>query len=165
MFFEGFMWGEERLGLLSGVSFVLIGVFAYLLYLQELSLVSILLMVLGMLATSGTAIFFQMPRIRGTRAAISTFLGGLSIGLAIILWVIACAAAGEDILHEVLVFTLAGVELFLAFFGVGFLLLALYPSEAEPVSISKSEKSERTKKSRQSETHEHNQDDDIFERL
>ncbi|NPA75537.1 MAG: hypothetical protein GXO25_05600 [Euryarchaeota archaeon] len=127
MFFENFMWEEEKLGLISGVSFVLIGVLGYAVYLQKIGLFSVIFLVLGMLAASGTAVLFQLPRIRGMRPAVGTFLGGMSIGGAVILWVIAASMAGGDLLSEIIVFSLFGAEIVLAFFAVGFLLLALYP--------------------------------------
>ncbi len=157
MFFEQFLWEEEKLGLISGMSFVLIGVFGYFVYLQNLSLYSILFLVLAMVFAGLTAALFQLPRIKGTRAAISTFLGGIAIGVAVIFWVIGDVNTSKDILGEIIIFTLTAIELVLAFFAIGFMLLALYPvgSETPTTTTHKEEKKEE----------KNSVEEDIFERL
>ncbi len=158
MFFEQFAWEEERLGLISGISFVLIGVFGYFLYLQNPSLLSAVILVFAMFMAGATAVLFQLPRIRGTRAAISTFLGGLSIGGAIILWVIADVNTNKDLIGEAVIFLLTAAELVLVFFAIGFMFLALYPPGSE---MQKKE----DKKENVATSEKNNNDDDIFERL
>ncbi len=162
MFFENFAWGEEKLGLISGVSFILIGVFAYFIYLEGLTIVPLVLLILGMLAAAGTAVLFQLPRIHGMRPAISTFLGGMGIGAAVILWVLSCVSVNDNLIHEIIVFILTGVEMVLSFFAVGFLLLALYPEtvnkprdEKVLVDIDRSAKNEKESEIK----------DDLFDRL
>ena len=161
MFFEQFTWEEEKLGLISGISFVLIGVFGYFTYLQGISLNSVIFLILAMLASAGAAVLFQLPRIRGMRAAISTFLGGIVIGAAVILWVIAATLTPGDIWKVVIIFGISAVEIVLTFFAVGFLLLALYPPGMEPVAINKGTAPVAGEKSKKSDI----EDDDIFERL
>ncbi len=159
MFFEQFLWEEEKLGLISGLSFVLIGVFGYLIYLQNLSLISILFLVFAMVFAGATAALFQLPRIRGSRAAVSTFLGGIAIGISVIFWVIADVGTSTDWVGELIIFSLTAIELVLAFFAIGFMLLALYPAGSETAAPATQNVEKGT------ETHEHKVEDDIFERL
>ncbi len=157
MFFEQFLWEEEKLGLISGMSFVLIGVFGYFVYLQNLSLYSIIFLVLAMVFAGLTAALFQLPRIKGTRAAISTFLGGIAIGVSVIFWVIADVNTSKDIIGEIIIFSLTAIELVLAFFAIGFMLLALYPVGSETLTPTHEEKKKEEKK--------RGVEEDIFERL
>ena len=133
MFFENFDWEEEKLGLIAGLSFVLMGVFGYLVYwfyekaggIPYLSLGALI----GSMASAGlTAILFQLPRIKGTRAAVSTFSGGIMLGVSVILWVITGALfPRNDLLLLLGIFGISLLLLVLTFFGIGFLVLALYP--------------------------------------
>ena len=165
MFFEKFTWEEEKLGLISGISFVLIGVLAYAIHLENLNPWSIVLIVLGMLAVGGTAILFQLPRIGEMRAAISTFLGGITIGLGIILWVIGASLAPEGLFHEILIFSLTGAEMVLAFFAVGFLMLALYPPDFTASSDAKTPTNTKLPVKKENHDQKTEIDNDFFERL
>ncbi len=165
MFFEEFTWEEEKLGLISGISFVLMGVFGYLLYLEEMTLYSLIFLILAMVAAAGSAVLFQLPRIRGMRAAIGTFLGGIIIGGAIILWVIAASMTPGDIIKMIIIFGVSGIEIVLSFFAVGFLLLALYPPGMEPVISPKTGAAGGEKKEKSHEKMIDVEDEDIFERL
>ena len=158
-------WEEEKLGLISGISFVLIGVFGYLLYIEGVGPVATLFLALAMASAGGTAVLFQLPRIKGTRAAISTFLGGIMIGLAIILLVVACSMSTGPILTEAIVFTAMTIEVLLAFFAIGFLMLALYPEEILPSSLNAAPEITTEKKTEKRETSSVEIDDDLFERL
>lgn len=146
MFFERFDWEEEKLGLISGLSFVLIGVFGYVICFiyenmgQGMNLASIGALMGTMVASGLTAVLFQLPRIKGTRAAISTFLGGIMLGISVILWVITGAlfqSSTENILSMVEVFGVSLILLILTFFAIGFLILALYPEEGIEKNIEK----------------------------
>ena len=165
MFFEHFMWEEEKLGLLSGISFVLIGVFAYLIYLLAVNILSVLFLALSMVTAALTSVLFQLPRLKGSRPAISTFLGGMAIGVAVILWVIAGSLVTDDILKKVEVFTIMAMELILSFFAVGFLILGLYPpgSNTKPTVERRKEGNEEV--SHNVKTEENEIEEDIFERL
>jgi uncharacterized membrane protein len=141
-------------------------------YLENVGLISALLLSLGMLCAAGTSILFQLPRIRGMRPAVGTFLGGMSIGGAVILWVLAGVFAGGELIHEILVFALMGAEIALAFFAVGFLILALYPPgmEGQAQSAAVSPKARKNKEEKKSATDKdrglkEELEDDIFERL
>ena len=133
MFFERFDWEEEKLGLISGLSFVLIGVFGYALYYiygksGGMNFLSIGALTGTLIAAALTAILFQLPRIKGTRAALSTFSGGIMLGVSVILWVITGALfPSSDILLLLGAFGISFLLMVLTFFAIGFLVLALYP--------------------------------------
>ncbi len=136
MFFERFDWEEEKLGLISGLSFVLIGVFGYVIYYiyetmgQTMNFASIGALIGTMVASALTAVLFQLPRIKGARGALSTFSGGIMIGVSVILWVVTGALfQSETVISQVEVFGVSLILLILTFFAVGFLILALYPEE------------------------------------
>ena len=164
MLFEAWStWEEEKLGLVAGVGFVLIGVFSYLIYTMWMyvGLIALLLLGLAMASSGVTAVLFQLPRIRGVRAAISTFLGGITIGLSIILLVAACGQVAADLLKSIALYIAMGMEVVLSFFSVGFLILVLYPDEITHLPSSNVEKKEMKNGGKEKVEI----DDDLFERL
>ncbi len=186
MFFEKFEgWGEDKLGLIAAMSFVLIGVlgYVYLIYLMRdvyIAPLYVLLLFVAIALSAVAASFFQMPRIRGMRAAISTFFGGIAICLTVILWVVSWASISTEFLKLVLIAAISGGMVFLAFFAVGFLLLAFFPESAEmklpsaPTTISKPapKMESKTKKKTTASAHKkdthldlEDEDEDFIERL
>ncbi len=185
MFFEKFEgWGEDKLGLIAAMSFVLIGVlgYVYLIYLMRdvyIAPLYVLLLFVAIALSAVAASFFQMPRIRGMRAAISTFFGGIAICLTVILWVVSWASISTELLKLVLIAAISGGMVFLAFFAVGFLLLAFFPENAEmklpsPTTISTSTPKKKTKTNKKTSASAHekdthvdldNEDEDFIERL
>lgn len=134
MIFEYFhAWDEEKLGLAGGVFFVLMGVVAYLIYISKQSIEIIVLAILIVVFSALTALFFQLPRIRGVRPGVSTFVGGITLGLSIILWGYLLALTppgGWSKMGEIAGLTMG--LLITSFFGFGFLFLALIPPENKP---------------------------------
>jgi len=125
--FERFIWEEEYLGLISGISFVLIGVFAYAIYLLSVSYI-ILGLITGAMCTSAlTALMFQLPRIKEVKPGVSTFAGGLLLGVTVLIWAIVSSLTSGEFLRRVELSGIAGILAILSFFAVGFLILALYP--------------------------------------
>ncbi len=165
MFFESFLWEEEKLGLISGVSFILMGVLGYAVYLQNIGWIALILMILAIIAAAGTAILFQLPRLRGMKPAVGTLLGGMMIGGAVILWVLSGVTAGGALFHEAIVFSIIGAEVVLAFFAVGFLILALYPPGTEDLAPAKAPPTRSQTRAPEKEQKNVEIDDDIFERL
>ena len=145
MIFEKFYnWPEERLGLMGGLSFVLMGVFAYLIYMIQLPLTTILMGVLIIILSALTALFFQLPRIKGLRAAISTFIGGIMLGLTIIVWALSLINTGisDPLLLAETALLFLGL-LLSSFFGFGFLFIAIIPPQSNrPITAPKKKKRE-----------------------
>jgi len=137
MIFEKFYnWPEERLGLMGGLSFVVMGVFAYLIYLLHLSWSVILTGFLVVIFSALTALFFQLPRIKGFRAALSTFIGGIMLGLTIIVWAFSLTLVDSSdwiLLAEVALLSIG--LLISSFFGFGFLFIALIPPQGSKPKI------------------------------
>ena len=127
MFFERIFLQEEYLGLISGISFVLMGVFAYFLYLLTVSYL-ILLFIIAAVAFSGlTSILFQIHRIKKIKPGLSTFLGGITLGISVLFWVLSSAVVNGDLIREVEVSGISAALTALSFFAFGFLFMAFYP--------------------------------------
>ncbi len=133
MIFEFFhTWHEEKLGLMGGISFVLMGIFTYFLYLMRLSTEIMLLAAMVVVFSALTSLFFQLPRIKGVKPGVSTFVGGITLGLAVIFWGYILSLIPPESwekMGEVAGLT-AGL-LIASFFGFGFLILALVPPQEQ----------------------------------
>ncbi len=126
MIFDYFyLWDEERIGLLGGVSFVLVGLFGFLLYIFNPSLIFLAIMLLIVTFTALTALFFELPRIKNVKPGISTFIGGIMWGLAFIMWgysIYLVPPESWEYLAEVASISLG--LLISSLFGFGFLFIA-----------------------------------------
>ncbi|OYT60793.1 hypothetical protein B6U71_00190 [Euryarchaeota archaeon ex4484_178] len=162
MIFEKFYnWQEEILGLMGGISFVLMGVFAYFIYTLSISWTVTGLGILVIILSATTALFFQLPRIKGIRAAISTFIGGITLALTIIVWVYALTfVQSEDwkMIAETALLSL-GLLIF-SFFGFGFLFIALIPPQGAKPKIPVPKHIKKEKKSTKIE-----EEEDFIDRL
>ena len=156
MIFERFYkWNEEKLGLLGGLGFVFIGVFAYLIYRLELSgnagWVPVLITLLLIALSAVTALFYQLPRIKGVRGAISSFAGTIILGLTVVLWVwnmsIVYHANYNNLLLILEVALLSAGLLISAFFGFGFFFIAIIPPY-KPIKKRKKVKVPKKKKAK-----------------
>jgi multisubunit Na+/H+ antiporter MnhG subunit len=139
MIFDYFYkWNEERTGLIGGVCFVLVGLFIYLSYLLNSSLIYLLTLILIVIFTALTAFFFQLPRIKNYKPGISTFIGGVTWGISFIIW-------GYSIyllIPNSLEFLTEGASIPLAllitsFFAFGFLFIAAIEPYKESKAITK----------------------------
>ncbi len=161
MIFEYFhAWDEEKLGLAGGIFFVLLGVFAYLIYILRPPIEIIVLAILIVVLSALTSLFFQLPRIRGIKPGVSTFVGGITLGLSIIFWGYLLFLIPPDSWAKM--GELAGLTMGLlisAFFGFGFLILALTPPESNPIVPDK--KGKAVKRG----VKEFKEDDDFIDRL
>ncbi len=150
MIFEKFYnWPEERLGLMGGVSFVLVGVFAYFIYLLNISWTVTGLGILVIILSALTALFFELPRIKGLRPAISTFIGGITLGVTIIVWVYTLTFIQSSDWFLIIEAALLSLALLISsFFGFGFLYIALIPPQGSKprVMAPKPKKREKIKK-------------------
>ncbi len=172
MFFERFdLWGEEKLGLLSGISFVLMGALIYVLYCMNFEILSYIPLALMILSSASIAYLFQLPRLRSTKSGVATLLGGLMIGVTIIFYAIMGAMEkNRDILGQIEIWCIGAAIMILSFFAMGFLLLAVYPegalSSAEEVEKSKKKKAERKKEKEEiKEKKEKEGEEDFLERI
>ncbi len=162
MFFEHIFWEEEYLGLVSGVSFVLMGVFAYFVYYLSPSP-----MIVGFIAASLsfsglTSILLQIYRVRKIKPGISTFLGGISMGVAVIFWALVSAFSRGEMLRRVEIASLSAALTVLSFFAFGFLFLALYPARKYPFQEMQRKHEDRVPEKKKSEKSDI---DELLERL
>ncbi len=132
MIFDYFyLWDEEKIGLVGGISFVLLGLFAYLLYRFNSSMLFIICMLLIILFTALTAWFFELPRIKNAKPGISTLIGGIMWGLSFVIWgysIYLVPPNSLEFLGEVAALSLG--LLISSFFAFGFLFIAaIEPAE------------------------------------
>ena len=177
MIFERFYkMDEEKLGLLGGLGFVLVGVFTYLIYRLELSgeagIIPVLITILLILLTAVTALCFQLPRIKGVRGAISSFLGTIILGLTVVLWVwnltIVYNANSQNILLILEVAGLTAGLLISSFYGFGFFFIALIPPYKSVKKKKRRKKMESmvpVKKESRKVEREEEEEDDFIDRL
>ncbi len=132
MLFEHIFWEEEYLGLISGVSFVLMGVFAYFLYTLAAA-VTVLLFIIAAVGASGlTAILFQVYRVKKIKPGVSTFAGGITLGIAVLFWALSTASVTGNIVRKAEISGISAALTALSFFAFGFLFLALHPLQRYP---------------------------------
>ncbi len=168
MFFNHLYWEEEIIGLIAGLAIVLVGVFAYLQYLLSPTYLVTLFAVGAMLFSSLSAVFFQLPRLKKTRPAVSTLVAGISIGLAVIFWVLSMASVKGELLYRIEVSAVSAILAILSFFAIGFILLALYPPLRPSAKHWAGEIRTKTRKTpvkRKEKGREINMDEDIIDRL
>ncbi len=169
MFFERFdLWGEEKLGLLSGISFVLIGALVYILYRINLGLLSYVPVALMIVSSASIAYLFQLPRMKNTKSGVATLLGGLMIGVAIVFYAIMGAMEkNRDLGGQIAVLGIGAALMVLSFFAMGFLLLAIYPEGSqlmvEESSMQGKEKGEKPKEKVKEKIRE--EEEDFLERI
>ena len=164
MIFEHFYsWNEEKLGLIGGISFVLLGIFAYFIYLLHLPLGVLVLGFMVVVFSALTALFFQLPRIKGLRAGISTFIGGIMLGITIISWGYSLSLLLSESWALMMEAAALSIGLLIAsFFGFGFLFIALIPPQQSPSKeISFKSHKPQPKKG----VKEFKEDDDFIDRL
>gem|GEM_PF-3223761 len=167
MIFERFYnWHEEILGLMGGISFVLMGVFAYFIYL-EISWTITGLGIVVIILSALTALFFQLPRIKGVRAVISTFVGGITLALTIIVWVYTLTfVQSSDWIKMVEASLLSLGLLITSFFGFGFLFIALIPPQGgKPKPIIPKKAPKKKEKKIVPVTEEEEEEEDFIDRL
>ncbi len=169
MFFERFdSWGEEKLGLLAGVSIVLIGAFIYLLYWVKINLLTYVPLVLMIISSGFIAYLFQLPRLKNMKSGVATLFGGLMIGVTIVFYAIMGAMENQrDAVGQAIVWSIGALIMILSFFAVGFLLLAVYPEEGALVTHKETPKSEKKEKKEKSEEKEkgEKEEEDFLERI
>ena len=146
------------------ISFVLMGVFAYFIYL-EISWTITGLGIIVIILSALTALFFQLPRIKGVRAVISTFVGGITLALTIIVWVYTLTFVQSDNWIKITEAALLSLGLLItSFFGFGFLFIALIPpqgSKSKTLIPAKPKKKER----KISGIREEEEEEDFIDRL
>lgn len=169
MFFERFdSWGEEILGLLAGVSIVLIGALIYVLYWIKINLLTYVPLVLMIISSGAIAYLFQLPRLKNMKSGVATLLGGLMIGVTIVFYAIMGAMETQKgVIEQIVVWGIGALIMILAFFAVGFLLLAVYPEGGALVTHKETPKSEKKEKKEKSEEKEkgEKEEEDFLERI
>ncbi len=168
MFFNHLYWEEEIIGLIAGLAIVLVGVFAYIQYLLSPTYLVMLFAVSSMVFAALSAVLFQLPRLEKVRPAMGTFLAGITIGLAVIFWVLCIASVKGELLYRIEVSTVSAILAILSFFAIGFILLALYPPlriETKQAGQKMNGKKRKVSKNRKDRDKEININEDIIDRL
>ena len=163
MIFDYFyLWDEEKIGLAGGISFVLLGLFAYLLYRFNSSMIFIIIMLLIVIFTALTAWFFELPRIKNAKPGVSTLIGGITWGLSFVLWgysIYLIPPKSWEFLGEVAALSLG--LLISSFFAFGFLFIAaIEPAEKEIHKIPR-----KIKEPKKKGIKEFKEDEDFIDRL
>ena len=121
-----YSWDEEKIGLIGGISFVILGLFAYLLYRFDSSILFITSILLIILFTALAAWFFELPRIKNAKPGISTLIGGIMWGLSFIILgysIYLAPPRSWEFLGEVAALSLG--LLISSFFAFGFMFIAV----------------------------------------